>query len=442
MKLEDVIEKARLLQHLCCPLQLFGIAMSPYKEMIIDSQSIDFHSTLIALSSALDLVGVDEVHHGKRVAMMAHHMAQEMGWPEEESYSILVAGMLHDCGVSKNQEHRNLTETLEWDGAEEHCIRGAGYLSACPPLAHLALEIRYHHTRWETLLTLPLDEHTRRRANLIYLADRVDVLQAPFLGSELILMEFEGIISRIQTLTGTLFAADLVAAFTAAAQVQAFWLSMEPDYLDEDLVNLGVARHPTILDYASLKEVARLFSHVVDAKSPFTDEHSQRVARIARQLGSDLGLPAENLEQLEIAGLLHDIGKLRVSEGIIEKPGCLSPEERASIHRHSYDTYRILRRAFGHTHIPVWAGSHHEKLRGDGYPFGSQGNELDLECRIMSVADIFQALAQNRAYRKGTGLEEILDDLRRRVEDGEIDGIVVERLAKQGAYYYDLATRD
>ena len=416
--------------------------MLPYKEKTMDSQDIDFHSTLIALSSALDLVGVDEVHHGKRVAMMAHHMAQEIGWHEEEIYSILVAGMLHDCGVSKNQEHRNLTETLEWDGVEEHCIRGAGYLSACPPLAHLAPEIRYHHTRWETLLTLPLDECTRRRANLIYLADRVDVLQAPFLGSGRILMECEGIISRIQALTGSLFSADLVAAFTAVAQVEAFWLSMEPDYLDEDLVNFGVARQPTILDYASLKEVARLFSHVVDAKSHFTDEHSQRVARIARQLGSEFGLPTETLEQLEIAGLLHDIGKLRVSEDIIEKPICLSHGERACIHRHSYDTYRILLRVFGHTRIPVWAGSHHENLRGDGYPFRSHGNELDLECRIMSVADIFQALAQDRAYRKSTGLEEILDDLRRRVEDAEIDGTVVEKLAEHGTHYYGLATLD
>ena len=116
-----------------------------------------------------------------------------------------------------------------------------------------------------------------------------------------------------------------------------------------------------------VKELARLFSRVVDAKSPYTDEHSQRVARIARQLAVEFGLNGIELEQIEIAGRLHDIGKLRVSEDIIEKPGSLTPGERATMHRHSYDTFRILNRVFADSKIPIWAGFHHETLRGDGY---------------------------------------------------------------------------
>lgn len=334
----------------------------------MDNQRIDLHSTIIALSGALDLVGVDEVQHGKRVAAIAHHIAVELHWPDDEALSILYAGMLHDCGVSKVREHRHLTETLEWEGAEEHCIRGANYLAACPVLAQLAPEIRHHHTRWEKLLTLPLDDRTRRRANLLYLADRVDTLQVPFLGSEQILTECEGIVARIETLSGSLFAPDLVAAFAKVAHVEAFWLAMDPEYLDEDLRALGAHIDPVALDYPTLKEIARLFSHVVDAKSPYTDEHSQRVAKIARQLASDFGIQGSDLEQVEIAGLLHDVGKLRVAEDIIDKPGRLTPEERACIHRHSYDTYRILQRVFGHSKIPLWAGFHHENLRGEGYP--------------------------------------------------------------------------
>ena len=132
-------------------------------------QNVDMHNAITALSCALDLVGVDEIRHGKRVAIMALTIAKHLNWPEADCRSILYAGMLHDCGVSRIHEHRQLTETLEWEGAEAHCIRGADYLSACRPVAHLATEIRYHHSKWEKLLDTPIDHSTRLRANLMYI---------------------------------------------------------------------------------------------------------------------------------------------------------------------------------------------------------------------------------------------------------------------------------
>ncbi|MCK9397074.1 MAG: HD domain-containing protein [Methylobacter sp.] len=400
---------------------------------------IDMHNAITALSCALDLVGVDEVKHGKRVAVMARAIALHLDWPEAECLSILYAGMLHDCGVSRIHEHRRITETLEWDGAEDHCIRGAAYLSACQPLAHLSAEVRYHHTRWEKLLEIPVDHRTRLRANLLFLADRIDVLQVPFLDNGMILTEYPAIIARIKTLSGVLFAPELVDAFAEIADVEAFWLAMEPEYLDEDLRNIGSHIPSTLLDIPALKELARLFSRVVDAKSPYTDEHSQRVAHIARQLAMDFGIEGYELEQVEMAGLLHDIGKLRVSEDIIDKPGGLTPEERATMHRHSYDTFRILQRVFEGSRIPVWAGFHHETLLGDGYPFKNGNKELDLECRIITVADIFQALAQERPYRRTMTLEYILNDLQSRVEDGHLDAKVVAKLTASAELYYRLA---
>jgi putative nucleotidyltransferase with HDIG domain len=401
--------------------------------------SIDMHNAITALSCALDLVGVDEVRHGKRVAVMAMAIAQQLNWSATDCLSILYSGMLHDCGVSRIHEHRRLTETLEWDGAEDHCIRGADYLSTCLPLAHLSTEIRYHHTRWEKLLETPIDHRIRLRANLLFLADRIDVLQAAFLSSGQILTEYPAIIARIKMLSGVLFAPELVDAFAEIADVEAFWLAMEPEYLDEDLRNIGSHIPTTRLDIPELKELARLFSRVVDAKSPYTDEHSQRVAHIARQLAMDFGVEGYELEQVEIAGLLHDIGKLRVSEDIIDKPGSLTPEERATMHRHSYDTFRILQRVFEGSRIPVWAGFHHETLIGDGYPFKNGNKELDLECRIITVADIFQALAQQRPYRHTMSLEYILNDLQSRVATGHLDAKVVAKLTENAELYYRLA---
>lgn len=402
-------------------------------------QHIDIHNAITALTCSLDLVGVDEIRHGKRVAVMARAIAEHLNWPESECLSILYSGMLHDCGVSRIHEHRRITETLEWEGAEDHCIRGADYLSACQPLAHLSTEIRYHHTRWEKLLETPIDDRLRLRANLLFLSDRVDVLQAPFLDSGLIMIEYPGIIARIKMLSGILFAPELVDAFVEIADVEAFWLAMEHEYLDEDLRRIGSHTPKTLLSIPALKELARLFSRVVDAKSPYTDEHSQRVAHIARQLAMDFGIEGYELEQVEIAGLLHDIGKLRVSEDIIDKPGSLTPEERATMHRHSYDTFRILQRVFEDSKIPVWAGFHHETLIGDGYPFKNGNKELDLECRIITVADIFQALAQERPYRRTMTLEYILNDLQSRVEDGHLDAKVVAKLAENAELYYRLA---
>ncbi|QSA96485.1 HD-GYP domain-containing protein [Methylococcus sp. EFPC2] len=402
--------------------------------------NIDLHSAVIALSGALDLVGVDEVRHGKRVAVMAYRVARALNWSDDECLSIFYAGMLHDCGVSKTEEHRNLTATLEWEGAEEHCIRGAAYLADCVPFVHLADEIRYHHTRWEHLVELPLTESIKLRANLIFLVDRVDVLQTPYLGTERILTRRAPILARISELAGVLFCPDLVYAFTEVANVEAFWLAMEADYLDEDIHTLGTHIPPLELDYPTLKDVAILFSHVVDAKSPYTDEHSQRVAKIARFLAGEFGFDTYTLDQIEIAGLLHDIGKLRVSEEIIEKPGQLTPDERACVHRHSYDTYRILLRVFGNSNIPKWAGLHHENLLGAGYPFKTAGKNLDLETRIISVSDIFQALAQHRTYRPKLSLNEILLELDKRVSSGELDRDVVAKLREHSSWCYSLAT--
>lgn len=401
---------------------------------------IDLHNTVSALSSALDLVGIDEVKHGKRVAIMAKNVALELGWHKPDCLTLMHAGMLHDCGVSRLREYRHLSETLEWAGAEAHCLRGEAYLRACPPLAHLAADIRYHHTLWENLAGLPLDEATRLRANLIYLADRIDMLQLPFIGSERILLESPAIISYAKKQAGRMFAPELVDAFTRAADEEAFWLSMDPEYLDEELAEFSSPQTEVTLSLDELRALALLFSRIVDAKSHYTEEHSERVAKVARHLAGHLGKTGTELDLIEIAGLLHDIGKLRVDEAIIEKPGKLTEREYACIRRHSYDTYRILRRVFGDTPIPVWAGYHHENLLGKGYPFRRVPKEIDLEARIVSVADVFQALAQHRSYRGRMAQDEIIAHLKERVAQGTLDGEVVSVLIGQADECYRLAT--
>jgi HD-GYP domain-containing protein (c-di-GMP phosphodiesterase class II) len=408
------------------------------------AMKISLSRAITALTSVLDFVGVDEVQHGKRVALMASAVAEEMGWSGERCRQMLYAGMLHDCGVSRLREHRLLTDTLEWDGAEEHCLRGEEYLLACPPLAHLAPVVRWHHTRWERLPGHALTEAVREEANLIFLADRADVLLAPYAnGGALrneILWEHPQITDRLATLAGTLFSPALVDGFRRAAASEGFWLSMDPAYLVDEINEHLDADTPIELDTAEALAVAGLFARAVDAKSPYTQEHSTRVAAITRLLAECDGLQGEALYQIEIAALLHDIGKLRVPEEIIDKPAAITVEERALVKRHSYDTGQILKKVFPGQPIADWAAMHHENLLGTGYPDQIPAARIPREARLIAVADIFQALAQNRPYRGRLKADAILEQLRALAAAGHIDAELVELAARNLDHCYELAT--
>ena len=404
---------------------------------------INLQRTITSLTTALDFVGTDEYQHGKRVALMAATVAAELGWPQARCEKMLYAGMIHDCGVSRAREHRAITETLEWEGAQQHCLRGADYPAACSPLAHFSDIVRWHHTRWEALAHEGVANELRLEANLIFLVDRADVLLAPyFVGAMLkneILWEYPAVIERIAGLGGNLFAPVLVDAFRRAAERESFWLAMDPAYI-EDQIEDYLSRGQSIeLDTADALAVAGMFAYTVDAKSSYTLEHSTRVARIARHLAASCGIQGEHLDKVEIAGLLHDIGKLRVPEDIIDKPGPLTREERAYVMRHSYDTGHILRKVFPGQPIADWAAMHHENLLGTGYPFHRPPIELPREARLITVADIFQAMSQERPYRGHMAKFEVMAHLDELSQQGRIDSEMVALLHTQLDPCYALA---
>jgi HD-GYP domain-containing protein (c-di-GMP phosphodiesterase class II) len=128
---------------------------------------------------------------------------------------------------------------------------------------------------------------------------------------------------------------------------------------------------------------------------------------------------------LELAGLLHDIGKLRQPDELLDKPGKLTPEEYSHIQRHSFDTYSILKNIKGLEAITQWAALHHERADGSGYPYHIHNGGLAKEARIIAVADVFQALAQKRPYRDPLAPDEIMEILNEMVDDGKLDRDVV-----------------
>lgn len=385
---------------------------------------------VLTISNAVDLVGVTDVFHGRRVGMMAVECAKVLHWDTSTQRLLFDAGLLHDCGVSSTREHHKIIHELEWQDAHLHCEKGDSLLRDFAPLAHLAPIVRYHHTRWEDMVALQVDPTVARHANLIHLVDRVDALATPYYRDESLLLHVAEIRDTISRHRGPLFAPDLVDVFLAASTPEAFWLQMDPAYIPQYTEDMERFRESHASTLGELKQFAVLIARIVDEKSHFTAEHSQGVARLARFLGLQAGLDGDHLDKLEIAALMHDIGKLQVPDELLESTGAYSPAERAVMKKHSFATYQILRRIGGFEELALWAAQHHESLNGNGYPFHLQARDIPLESRIIKVADIFQALAQRRPYRAPMPAPEILAVLHKMQADNEVDATVVSTVAR------------
>lgn len=388
----------------------------------------DLRHVIYALSDALDLVGVDDVAHGKRVGIMASECAKTLRLPSDETTFLFDLGMLHDIGVSSTNTHMHLVTEFDWESSQGHAEVGYRLLRDFAPLARMATPIRYHHTRWEKLVTLPADEVTpeqARQANLIFLVDRVDGFAAPYYAGNTLLEHVGEIRDKIESYAGSYFSPELVEGFLQASSAEAFWLLLEPRSIQNYLLDLLAHGESYNTSFEQLKTLATIFSRIVDAKSPFTAEHSIGVAKLARYIAERMGVGRENCEKLEIAGLLHDLGKLRVPDEILDKPGKLDPRERQIINTHSFETYQILRNIQGFEEIALWAAYHHEEPGGLGYPFHVREENLSLEARILRVADIFQAMAQNRPYRAGLSADQVLGFLNDLVVKGRLDADIV-----------------
>lgn len=137
----------------------------------------------------------------------------------------------------------------------------------------------------------------------------------------------------------------------------------------------------------------------IEVNDPYTEGHGKRVGYYAERLGNFLGLSSDSVAELETAGLLHDIGKLGIPTDILNKRGKLQLEEQLIIQKHPGNTKKILEKIKGFNRISQYTYCHHEKFDGSGYPRGLKGKEIPYESQILSVADAFDAMTSNRAYR-------------------------------------------
>lgn len=154
---------------------------------------------------------------------------------------------------------------------------------------------------------------------------------------------------------------------------------------------------------------ATALARTIDAKSPWTAGHSERVTAMALDLGRRLGLSPDELSTLQRGGLLHDIGKLAIPSAILDKPGRPTDEERAEIEKHPATGVRILEPIAAFSAILPIVGEHHEKYDGTGYPMRLAGREIDKLARVLAIADVYDALRSDRPYRQGLPLAVVVD---------------------------------
>lgn len=162
----------------------------------------------------------------------------------------------------------------------------------------------------------------------------------------------------------------------------------------------------------------------LDARDPYTRGHSERVALIGRRLGEELDLPEEDLHDIYLSGLMHDVGKIGIDDRILRKPGKLTAEEFQKIQEHPMIGYSILKGMKNLHKILPGVRNHHESYNGKGYPDGLAGDEIPLMARILSVADSYDAMGSDRPYRKGLPIAKI-EEIFRRGSDEQWDSRVI-----------------
>ena len=221
--------------------------------------------------------------------------------------------------------------------------------------------------------------------------------------------------------SGRWFDPRLADAFAVLSRDPRFWRQLASDDLEQKVFEMEPARQRLPLGEDYLDDIALAFGQIVDAKSPFTAGHSARVALVADRICEHLGLDAHERRCLRRGALLHDVGKLGVSNQILDKPGRLDAAQWAAVQRHAHHTEQILGRISAFGALARIAGAHHEKLDGTGYPRGLDARHIRLETRIITTADIFDALTADRPYRPAMPVAQAMQVMRETVGSA-IDG--------------------
>jgi putative nucleotidyltransferase with HDIG domain len=434
---------------------------------------IRLSEVLSALSYALDITEGQPEGHAIRNCMLGMTVADHLGMSAEDRSALFYALLLKDLGCSSNSSKvtylfgsddrvtKKHLKTVNWVNFPEtirYVIQNVGtggsifkrirhfllvgikqqeaarglMQTRCERGADIARELGFPEATAQAILDL--DEHWDGKGHPKGLKGEEISLLGRILGFaqtvEVFYFEYgvDGARRVARERRGTWFDPQLSDIFlTKIASDDVFWQKLKsPDLIAE----IGTYEPPEEIlhvDDDRLDKIAAAFARVIDAKSPYTFRHSARVAEIVVGMAEELRMPAPERRELSRAALLHDIGKLGVSNMVLDKRGKLNASEWEQMRKHTDFTYRILERVQGFSQLADMASAHHERIDGNGYHRHVASGELSSAARLLAVADQYEALTAIRPYRGALAPEKALEILRSEVGTG-IDPLAYEAL--------------
>lgn len=390
---------------------------------VIIIMKIEMTKLLNILSFSLDCVENEIIktarNHGKRVAVLTNLMAKEAGYSQDVLYALTQSAVLHDCALAEylkdelSRENKSLDETNMY----EHCVAGEKMMSKLPFYHLVRGTVLFHHERADGKGALGLTEGmVPLYAQLIHTADAVDV---KFSLDSMDREKFDAIRDWLNEERGSTISDKSADLFIKAIDFESL-MSITGDHCRE-VVRIMIPELSDNLPIEALREVSSFFAKITDYKSNFTWRHSIGIAEKAESMGKYYHYDKEECDKLYIAGALHDIGKLLISNDILEKPGKLSNTEYKEIQNHAVGTWKLLSSVGGLEEISSWASLHHEKLDGSGYPFGYKADKLGKNERLLACLDIYQALVEQRPYKAGLSHNEAMAILYKMGASGQLD---------------------
>ncbi|SHE69673.1 HD domain-containing phosphohydrolase [Caloramator proteoclasticus] len=397
-------------------------------------ERLDLHQIVASLAFSVDLAETSTIadtdfedytanlnlskhkflNHARRATYVALRVAKMINDDENFLSKVFIATALHDIGIKRDIDSAH----SDFDIILEHSKLGEALILRLPVDKELASIIKYHHENFNGTGVYKLKgEDIPLISRIIRLADIFEILYDETKSN---FIQRNRINEWINEHKNSLFDPNIVDVYNKVQFIDAFWLDIENIAYTNQILDKIIPETKIPATLEDIKRIAEVFAYIIDHKSHFTYTHSTNLAKYVKKVCNYIGFDKNKTLKMEIAALLHDIGKLSIPNSILDKNGKLTAEEMQIMRSHTYYTRLILSKIDGFEEIAEWAANHHEKLNGKGYPLGLDADKLSLESRIMAICDIYEALTADRPYRAGMSADDAFKIIQTMVKSGEL----------------------